>query len=100
MSSKSKSTPMSTTTTAAPACLASTFIPAPPEMKFITIWRVTSFGNAETPSSATPWSPANVNMVFLSRVGRSSPVMATMRLANSSSLPMLSLGFVSISRRA
>ena len=94
-SAKSKSTPISTTTTSAPTCFAITFIPAPPFRKFKTICGVTSFGKAETPSSATPWSAAKTKMTRRSIRGVSSPVMATILLANSSSPPRLPFGFVS-----
>ncbi len=83
--------------TSAPACLARTFMPAPPLRKFNTICLVTSFGKAETPSSATPWSPAKVNITFLSITGIVFSVIATSLLANSSSLPRLPNGFVRLS---
>ncbi len=63
-SMSSQATPISTTTTLAPMCLARTFIAAPPWRKLLTICDVTSLGYALTPSSTTPWSAAMVIMAF------------------------------------
>ena len=82
-----EATPISTTTTLAPTCLASTLIPAPPFRKLWTICGVTSLGKALTPSSVTPWSPAIVNMTLFFRTGFSLRVISTICFASSSSLP-------------
>src|SRR3989304_5600189 len=87
------------TTTSAPACLANTLIPAPPSRKFRTICGVTSFGNADTPSSATPWSPAKVKIAFLFSTGSRFSMIATTLAANSSNLPRLPCGLVRLSSR-
>ena len=49
---------MSTTSTSAPACRASTLTAAPPARKFAIIEAVTSCGHGVTPCACTPWSPA------------------------------------------
>src|SRR5271167_1515101 len=67
---------------------------APPERKFRTICRVTTFGYALTPSSVTPWSAARMKMALLVQSGRSCSRMATSLVAISSNRPRLPTGLV------
>src|SRR6266571_7978245 len=88
---------MSTTRTSERQCRARMLTPAPPFRKLKTIWGVTSLGKAEIPSSATPWSPAKVKMIFLRVAGERLPEMAAKRRANSSSRPSEPSGLVLLS---
>ncbi len=100
IASSSAFIPASATITCAPAESAIVLIAAPPLRKFLTIWTVTSCLKRLTPSSTTPWSPAktHTNLLFepLLDRGLSFSVIATTSFANSSSLPKLPLGFISL----
>ena len=59
MLGKSTTVPTLTTSNWALFCRAKAHIAAPPREKFFTISPVTTWGKADTPSAAIPWSPAN-----------------------------------------
>ena len=58
MAGKFTTVPKFTTSNWALFCRAKAQIAAPPWEKFFTISAVTTCGKADTPSAATPWSPA------------------------------------------
>ena len=82
----------------APTRRASTLMAAPPAQKLATICAVTSCGHGVTPSSTTPWSPANTATVTGSGTGGGhSPSIAHSWMPMSSTRPRAPRGLVRLS---
>lgn len=92
--------PRFTTSSVASSMRASTLIAAPPPAKLRTISPVTACGNADTPSSATPWSAANTLIHTRSIFGDALPCHAASCSASDSSRPSDPGGLVRVCCRA
>ena len=80
-------TPMSTTTTSSPKCLARHEAPVLPRVKFSVCARVTDWGAQATPSATTPLSAHRTMMRHRSSLLWTRPVIPDRRMEISSSLP-------------